>query len=77
MMGHAAACDMLMFGRKITATEAKRLGLVTEVFPAETFEGEAWGRVAAAASLPPQSLRAIKGVMRAANAKLLHEVGDN
>ena len=44
---------MLLFGKKLTAREAWAQGLVTEVFPENTFETEVWTRLKTYAKLPP------------------------
>lgn len=43
---------MLLFNKKLTASEACALGLVNEVFPDSTFQKEVWARLKAYASLP-------------------------
>ena len=43
---------MMLFGKKLTAQEAKSSGLITEVFPAHTFQDEAWSRLKGFAQLP-------------------------
>ncbi len=45
---------MLLFGRKLTAQEALKVGFVNEVFPSDTFDADAKRRVEAIASLPAQ-----------------------
>jgi enoyl-CoA hydratase/carnithine racemase len=37
LVGHANALDMLFSGRKVSADEAKEMGLVNQVFPADSF----------------------------------------
>lgn len=48
------ASEMLLFNKKLTATQACEAGLVTEVFPDGGFQTEAWRRLKAYARLPPQ-----------------------
>lgn len=43
---------MLLFNKKLTAAQACELGLVTEVFPDNTFQTEVWTRLKAYAKLP-------------------------
>lgn len=50
---------MLLFNKKLSAHEACNLGLVTEVFPDQSFQTEVWNRVNSYAKLP-------KGVSRLA-----------
>lgn len=47
------ASEMLLFNKKLTATQACELGLVTEVFPDSTFQSEVWTRLKAYSKLPP------------------------
>lgn len=48
------ACDMLLFNKRITAQEAKDLGLVTDVFPSLSFQDEAWKRIVQISESPPE-----------------------
>lgn len=43
---------MLLFNKKLTASQAYELGLVTEVFPDASFQSEVWPRLEAYAKLP-------------------------
>lgn len=73
MMGPARAGELLYLGRKISATEAERLGLVTRVIAHQDLS-QIWGEVEAWAKLPPQSLYNCKALVRGANKDMLHEV---
>ena len=42
----------MMFGKRLTAHEAKAAGLVTEVFPDHAFQQETWTRLTEFATLP-------------------------
>ena len=42
----------MMFGKRLTAHEAKAAGLVTEVFPDHSFQQETWTRLTEFATLP-------------------------
>ncbi|KAM7322821.1 hypothetical protein ACRRTK_018326 [Alexandromys fortis] len=64
IMGSAKATEMLLFGKKLTAREACAQGLVTEVFPDNTFKKEIWTRLKAYAKLPPNSMRISKQLIR-------------
>lgn len=46
------ASEVLLFNKKLTATEACQLGLVTDVFPDVSFQAEAWARLRTYAKLP-------------------------
>uniref|UniRef100_A0A4W5PWD9 Enoyl-CoA delta isomerase 2 n=1 Tax=Hucho hucho TaxID=62062 RepID=A0A4W5PWD9_9TELE len=52
MMGNAKASEMLLFNKKLTATQACAQGLVTEVFPDSSFQTEVATRLKAYAKLP-------------------------
>ena len=45
---------MLLFGRKVTAREARDWGLVTEVYPDDTFEKDIENRLKEIGQLPKQ-----------------------
>jgi len=61
LAGHAAALDLLMSARLITAQEALALRLVNRVIPHETFEQEVKSYAAELAhSVSPRSLRIMK-----------------
>ncbi|KAI4880137.1 hypothetical protein NFI96_020829 [Prochilodus magdalenae] len=64
IMGAAKANEVLLFNKKLTATQACELGLVTEVFPDSSFQSEVWTRVKAYAKLPPNSLALSKQLIR-------------
>ncbi|TSK16036.1 NEDD4-like E3 ubiquitin-protein ligase WWP1 [Bagarius yarrelli] len=70
IMGAAKANEMLLFNKKLTATQACELGLVTEVFPDSSFQSEVWTRLKAYAKLPPNQL------MRQVEKDKLHAVND-
>ncbi|KAK7802282.1 hypothetical protein U0070_012804, partial [Myodes glareolus] len=74
IMGPAKAAEMLLFGKKLTAREACAQGLVTEVFPDNTFEKEIWTRLKEYAKLPPNSMRISKQLIRKNEKEKLHAV---
>lgn len=74
MMGSAKAAEMLLFGKKLTAREAWAQGLVTEVFPENTFETEVWTRLKTYAKLPPNAMRISKELIRKNEKEKLHAV---
>ncbi|XP_022073902.1 enoyl-CoA delta isomerase 2, mitochondrial [Acanthochromis polyacanthus] len=76
MMGVAKASEMLLFNKKLTATQACELGLVTEVFPESSFQSEVWSRLKAYAKLPPNSLALSKQLIRSMEKDRLHAVND-
>lgn len=52
---------MLLFNKKLTAAEASRLGLVTEVFSDSSFQSEVWSRLKSYAKLPPKVSQHTRG----------------
>jgi peroxisomal 3,2-trans-enoyl-CoA isomerase len=46
------ASELLYFNQKITAVEAERCGLVTQVFPNDRFQAETGKRIQEMAELP-------------------------
>ena len=61
LVGIANAADLLFSARRVGASEAKELGLVNRVFPAETFEAEVmtYARVLAT-EVSPRAMREMK-----------------
>lgn len=51
-MGSLKANEMLLFNKKITAVEACKLGLVTEVFQDANFLSEVWPKIKEWSELP-------------------------
>ncbi|XP_037085806.1 enoyl-CoA delta isomerase 2-like [Pollicipes pollicipes] len=76
IMGPGKAAEMLLFNKKLTAHEAERVGLVTEVLPADAFHQEIWARLRQHAELPVKSLVYSKALTRDRERQLLHEVND-
>ncbi|XP_051542654.1 enoyl-CoA delta isomerase 2-like [Myxocyprinus asiaticus] len=76
IMGTAKASEMLLFNKKLTAVQACELGLVTEVFPENTFQSEVWTRLKAYAKLPRNSLALSKQLIRGVEKEKLHAVND-
>lgn len=74
IMGSAKANEILLFNKKLTASEACALGLVNEVFPDSTFQKEVWARLKAYASLPKNSLAVSKQLLRNIEKEKLHAV---
>lgn len=75
MMGPQNASEMLMFGRKLTAEEAVRQGLVARVYPHDSLN-QAWDQVYQWAKLPPGAMAAAKALIRAPVRKQLHKAND-
>ncbi|XP_069701226.1 enoyl-CoA delta isomerase 2-like isoform X2 [Periplaneta americana] len=64
IMGMRKASEMLLFGHKMYAQEAKDYGFVTEVFPHATFEQEVWPKIEQFTQFPKQSMMASRRLMR-------------
>ncbi|KAF6108405.1 enoyl-CoA delta isomerase 2 [Phyllostomus discolor] len=74
IMGPAKAIEMLVFGKKLTAEEACARGLVTEVFPDNTFQKQVWARLKAYSEFPANSIRISKQVIRNMEKEKLYAV---
>ncbi|KRY99880.1 Enoyl-CoA delta isomerase 2, mitochondrial [Trichinella zimbabwensis] len=73
LMGNTKAFEMLLFNRKITAQEAKRRNIVTEVFQQDTFNEQVNKRIEQLSALPPQGLLISKKVLRQWTRAELHD----
>jgi len=60
IVGTSMAMELLMLGERIDAAEALRLGIVNNVFPADTFREEVRKRAVKLAAGPRQAIAAIK-----------------
>ncbi|KAG8571626.1 hypothetical protein GDO81_011724 [Engystomops pustulosus] len=74
VMGLSKAVEVLLFNKLLTAHEACKLGLVTEVFPDATFQKEVWGRLRSYGELPKNSLVFSKQLIRDTEKEKLHAV---
>ena len=61
---HVQAMGMLLTGRRVTGEEARQMGLVNEVAPAEKLDGAVERWVADLLTCAPTSLRAIKQMVQ-------------
>ena len=66
LVGYAKAAELLFTGDVVDAAEAKRIGLVSDVVPADDLLPTAKGLAARIAANPPQSVRYIKEGLRRA-----------
>ncbi|KAK3858415.1 hypothetical protein Pcinc_035398 [Petrolisthes cinctipes] len=73
IMGPGMAAQMLMFGKKITATEAYQHNFITEVVPNEKLD-DVWAKISSWANLPPNTLVVIKNIVRSHQKETLHEI---
>ncbi|MBM7554260.1 enoyl-CoA hydratase-related protein [Thalassobacillus pellis] len=60
IVGHAKALELAILGEKITASEAKDYGLITQVVPEWSFESEVEKFASRLASMPTQAIQLIK-----------------
>ncbi|XP_075682790.1 enoyl-CoA delta isomerase 2-like [Rhinoderma darwinii] len=74
IMGLSKAVEVLLFNKLLTAHEACKLGLVTEVFTDGTFQKEVWERLRAFGELPKNSLAFSKQLIRETEKEKLHAV---
>ncbi|ROT85851.1 putative enoyl-CoA delta isomerase 2, mitochondrial isoform X1 [Penaeus vannamei] len=74
VMGPGQTTEMLLFNKKMSAAEACKVGLVTEVFPEATFQQEVHQRLQAMAKLPPKPLVYSKALIRDIHKEDLHKV---
>merc|ERR1719378_958842 len=75
IMGTSMASEMLMLNASFNAHEMKAAGMVSAVYPAETFRETALERVEQLSQLPPESLRLSKSLIKnETERKKLHEV---
>lgn len=77
LMGHHRAFEMLVLGKKITATEAAGRGLISEVIEEGAFAETVKQRVKALAALPPQAVRLSKGILRDKSRAALHAANED
>jgi len=74
IVGQANALDLLLSGRKVYAPEAKELGLVNKVFPADRLAEETYAYAREMAELcSPRSMRVIKEQVYEVPFQTLHE----
>lgn len=76
MMGLGRATEVLLFNKKMTAEEAYRLGLVTQVFPASTFVQETTKKVTEFSMLPPESVLLSRKLIRQPYIETWHRINE-
>jgi len=64
LVGYAKALELAVLGEKIKADEAKALGLVTKVVPADELEGETRAFAERLAAMPTKAIGLIKRYMQ-------------
>ncbi|WKX93843.1 hypothetical protein Q1695_011254 [Nippostrongylus brasiliensis] len=74
LMGQLKAAEFLILNKKLTAHQALEVGLVNEVVPHEEFEARAASVVQQHSSLPPESLRINKKLLRSHHRDMLTKV---
>ncbi|GFT27130.1 enoyl-CoA delta isomerase 2, mitochondrial [Nephila pilipes] len=76
IMGYSKANEILLFNKKFTATEAKELGLVSEVFPHETFQKNVREKLSVLADASKNSLIYSKELTRGLERSTLHKINE-
>uniref|UniRef100_A0A0N5CBS8 ACB domain-containing protein n=1 Tax=Strongyloides papillosus TaxID=174720 RepID=A0A0N5CBS8_STREA len=74
LMGHLKASEMLIFGKKLTAQEAKERNLINEVVPYTDFKMASEKKVKEISSLYPEAMKINKKLLRDVHRAKLHEV---
>lgn len=54
IMGSLKSSEVLLFGQKMTAVEAEKIGLITKVFPAAEADTIIWSKLKEISQLPPK-----------------------
>jgi 2-(1,2-epoxy-1,2-dihydrophenyl)acetyl-CoA isomerase len=63
LVGHSRASELFYTAEQLSAMEARRVGIVYDVYPQEKFEEEARGLMENLASMPPLVFRDMKRTM--------------
>uniref|UniRef100_A0A0K0FDM0 Enoyl-CoA delta isomerase 2, mitochondrial (inferred by orthology to a human protein) n=1 Tax=Strongyloides venezuelensis TaxID=75913 RepID=A0A0K0FDM0_STRVS len=74
LMGHLKASEMLIFGKKLTAQEAKERNLINEVVSYTDFMMASEKKVKEISSLYPEAMKINKKLLRDIHRAKLHEV---
>src|SRR5262249_29852888 len=72
-MGHQRAAELLFFGEPFSAEDARKLGLVNEVFPDGELAGAALGRAQQLAAKAPAALRTTKKLLKSGMADAIRQ----
>uniref|UniRef100_A0A0K0ERR3 ACB domain-containing protein n=1 Tax=Strongyloides stercoralis TaxID=6248 RepID=A0A0K0ERR3_STRER len=73
LMGHAKASEMLVFGKKLTAHEAKERNLINDVVSYTDFQRVSEKKIQEISSLYPEAMKINKKLMRDIHKEKLHE----
>lgn len=76
IMGRGLATEMLLFNKKMNASEAHQCGLVTELYPADSFMEETNKKLKRLTKLPKKQVQLSKSIITHANKKMLHEINE-
>ncbi|CEF66295.1 Enoyl-CoA delta isomerase 2, mitochondrial [Strongyloides ratti] len=74
LMGHVKATELLTFGKKLTAYEAKERNLINDIIPHDNFKVLSEKKIKAISSLYPEAMRINKKLMRNIYREKLHEI---
>ena len=72
-VGRDHAIDMILRGKKISGPEARRIGLVGQVFPNDKLKAEAIAMAEELASMPRLAVRGMQGCLVGSETKTLEE----
>ncbi|XP_055953278.1 enoyl-CoA delta isomerase 2-like isoform X1 [Argiope bruennichi] len=76
IMGYSKANEILLFSKKFTAAEAKELGLVSEVFPHETFQEDVKKKLEFLSEASKNSMIYAKELSRNLERSILHKANE-
>ncbi len=76
VMGHRRAFELLVMGKPFSGEEAKAVGLVNQVAPADQVEAEALKAAQAIAALPPEGVAISRRLMKGAPDDVVKRIDD-
>jgi len=76
LMGHRRAFELLVMGKPLSGEEAKAVGLVNQVAPADQVEGEAMKAAQAIAALPPEGVAISRRLMKGTPDDIVQRIDD-
>jgi enoyl-CoA hydratase/carnithine racemase len=74
LMGHANAFSLLVMGRPLDAGQARSLGIVNTVVPAEDVEAEAMKAAQEISALPPECVLAARRLLRGSAEEIIARI---
>jgi len=76
LMGHRRAFELLVMGKPLSGEEAKGVGLINRVAPADQVEAEAMKAAQAIAALPPEGVAISRRLMKGAPDEIVRRMDD-